>query len=101
MTEMGYKRSKFDHSVFYKKTEDEHTIVAVATDDMAVISKRMEHAKRFKAEIAKHWEITDHRPIKCYWAFKYSAIENDSGKPASIHREDSKEVFTSHQENVP
>ena len=70
MTEMGYKRSKIDHSVFYKKTEDEHTIVAIATDDMAVTSKRMEHTKRFKAEITKHWEITDHGPIKWFLGFE-------------------------------
>ena len=34
--ELGFKQSAIDHSVFYQKTGDEHTIVAVATDDMAV-----------------------------------------------------------------
>ena len=38
MKELDYKRSRTDHSVFYKKTEVEHTIVAVTTDDMAVTS---------------------------------------------------------------
>ena len=70
MEEMGYKRSKIDHSVFYKKTDDEHTIVAVATDDMAVTSKRKADAERFKSEIKKHWEITDHGPIRWFLGFK-------------------------------
>ena len=34
---LGFKRSKANHSVFYQKEGDEHT-VAVATDDMAVMS---------------------------------------------------------------
>src|SRR6202789_3782310 len=39
MKELGYKRSQIDHSVFYKKTDEEHTIVAVANDDMDVTKK--------------------------------------------------------------
>jgi hypothetical protein len=70
MKEMGYKRSQIDHSVFHKKAGDEHTIVAVATDDMAVTSKRKADAERFKSEIKKHWEITDHGPIKWFLGFE-------------------------------
>jgi len=33
-------RSGVDHSVFYRHSGDEHMIIAVATDDMAVTSKR-------------------------------------------------------------
>jgi hypothetical protein len=68
--EMGYKRSKMDHSVFYKKNEEEHTIVAVATDDMAVTSKRKADAEKFKADIKEHWEITDNGPIKWFLGFE-------------------------------
>jgi hypothetical protein len=70
MKEMGYKCSRIDHSVFYKKIADKHTIVAVATDDMAITSKRKANAERFKSEIQKHWEITDHGPIKWFLGFK-------------------------------
>jgi hypothetical protein len=70
MTEMGYKRSRIDHSVFYKKLGEERTIVAVATDDMAVTSKRKVDAERFKSEIRKHWDITDHGPIKWFLGFE-------------------------------
>ena len=70
MKELGYKHSRIDHSVFYKKTSDEHTIVTVATDDMAVTSKRVADAENFKSEIKKYWEITDHRPIKWFLGFE-------------------------------
>ena len=66
MKELDYKCSRTDHSVFYKKTEVEHTIVAVTTDDMAVTSKRKVDAERFKSEIRKRWDITDHGPIKWF-----------------------------------
>ena len=70
MKELGYKRSRIDHLVFYKKTSDEHTIVAVATDDMAVTSKQVADTENFKSEIKKYWEITDHRPIKWFLGFE-------------------------------
>ena len=60
---LGFRRSKANHSVFYWKEGDGHTIVAVATDDMAVMSKRKVDTQNFKSEIRKHWEITDNGTI--------------------------------------
>ena len=37
--ELGFNRSAADHSVFFRHTEGEHTIIAVATDNMALTSK--------------------------------------------------------------
>ena len=37
--DLGFTRSAVDHSVFFWRSSDEHTIIAVATDDMAVASK--------------------------------------------------------------
>ena len=37
--ELGFVRSAADHSVFYRHTAEQHLIIAVATDDMAVTSK--------------------------------------------------------------
>ena len=68
--DMGYDRSRSDHSVFYKKKGEEHTIVAVATDDMAVTSKRKADIEWFKSEIKKRWDITDHGPIKWFLGFE-------------------------------
>ena len=56
--------------MFYKKTSDKHTIVPVATDDMAVTSKWVADTENFKSEIKKYWEITDHGPIKWFLGFE-------------------------------
>ena len=71
--ELGFKRSAADHSVFYQHAADEHTIIAVATDDMAVTSKHKADAENFKAKIKQYWEITDNRPISWFWDSKSSA----------------------------
>ena len=68
--DLEFKRSKIDHSVFYKREGDEHTIIAVATDDMALTSKRKVDAERFKAQIKRYWDITDHGPIKWFLGFE-------------------------------
>lgn len=70
LKEMEFKRSAIDHSVFYWHEEGEHTIVTVATDDMAVMSKRLGDVKTFKLQIQKYWEITDHGPIKWFLGFE-------------------------------
>ena len=70
LKDLGFKRSGIDHSVFYKRTGEEHTIVAVATDDMAVTSKRSVDAAKFKSEVQKFWEITDHGPINWFLGFE-------------------------------
>ena len=68
--ELGFTRSAIDHSVFYRRDGEAHVIVAVATDDMAVTSKRAVDAEKFKSDIRKFWEITDHGPIKWFLGFE-------------------------------
>jgi Reverse transcriptase (RNA-dependent DNA polymerase) len=68
--ELGFTRLAIDHSMFYRRDGGMHVIVAVATDDMAVTSKRAVDAERFKSDIRKFWEITDHGPIKWFLGFK-------------------------------
>ena len=51
--EIKFKCSGINHSVFYQKTGDEYTIIAVATDDMAMTSKRVVDANNFKNEVKK------------------------------------------------
>ena len=70
MKDLGFKRSGIDHSVFYRRDGEEHTIVAVATDDMAVTSKRKVDADKFKTNVKKFWDITDHGPIKWFLGFE-------------------------------
>ena len=68
--ELGFEQSEIDPSVYYRRKGEEHTIVAVATDDMALTSKHAEDAQRFKTEIKKFWYIMDHRPIKWFLGFE-------------------------------
>jgi hypothetical protein len=38
--EMEFQQLAVDHSVYFRRSEDEHTIIAVATDDIALTLKR-------------------------------------------------------------
>ena len=67
---LGFKHSAADHSVFFRREGDEHTVIAVATDDMAVTSKRKTDIEKFKMEVKKHWDITDNGPINWFLGFK-------------------------------
>ena len=74
MKDLGFTCSAVDHSVFSRQSSDEHTIIAVATDDMVVTLKRPEDIVRFKEEIRRYWEITDNGPIQWFLGFQ---IEHD------------------------
>jgi hypothetical protein len=54
----------------FKRNGEEHTIVAVVTDNMAVTSKRAVDAERFKSDVRRFWEITDHGPINWFLGFQ-------------------------------
>jgi Reverse transcriptase (RNA-dependent DNA polymerase) len=84
MTKIGFKCLAIDHSVFYWQTEEENTIVAVATDDMAVMSKKAIHIKCFKSKIKKHWDITNHRPIK--WFLEFQIKRNQQSRTLSMNQ---------------
>ena len=70
MNKLGFERSAIDHLVFYQQNGEEHTIVAITTDDMAVTSKRVVDAQCFKLNIKQYWDITDHSLIKWFLGFE-------------------------------
>jgi len=72
--ELGFKQSVLDHSVFYRRSTEEHTVVAVATDDMALTSKRASDIAKLKSEISQYWQITDGGEMHWYLGF---AIKRD------------------------
>jgi hypothetical protein len=72
--ELGFKRSALDHSVFYGQKGKEHTVVAVATDDMALTSQWAADIAKLKSEISHHWAITDGGEMRWYLGF---AIKRD------------------------
>ena len=59
MNEMDFKWSAIDYSVFYWRTSEEHTIVAIATDDIAVTSKQRMDIECFKSKIKEFWDMTN------------------------------------------
>ena len=61
--DLGFTHSTVDHSVSFQHSPNKHTIIAVATDDIAVTSKQAEDITRFKADIQCYWEITYNGPI--------------------------------------
>jgi hypothetical protein len=96
MKKMGFQQSAIDYSVFYCRTEDKHTIVAIAIDNIAIISKQPINAQCFKAKIKEFWDITDHRPIKWLLGFE---IKRDCklktiNKSAGLYRTDGREMST-------
>ena len=48
INDLKFKRSAVDHSVFYWQNQEEHIVIVIATDDMAVTSKQIEDIEKFK-----------------------------------------------------
>ena len=82
--DLGFTRSTVDHSVFFRCSSNEHTIIVVATDDMAVTLKRAEDITRFKADIQRYWEITNNGPIRWFLGFQIS--RNHTAQTISINQ---------------
>jgi hypothetical protein len=56
---LGSTCSQIDQAVYFKRLKDEHTIITVPVDNMAVTSKHLRHITQFKDELCQHFEITD------------------------------------------
>ena len=69
VNKLGFKKSAVDHSVFYQRMKDEHTIVVVATDDMAITLKWLQDIEKLKDELRQHWKISDLGELTWYLGF--------------------------------
>ena len=81
---LNFKRSALDHSIFYRKHGEEHTIVAVATDDMAITSKRAVDITKLKSKLRQHWEITDGG--KMHWSLGFEIKRDRAARAISINQ---------------
>ena len=45
--------------MYFKCIKDEHIIITVSVDDMAVTSQHLRHITLFKLQLQDHFEITD------------------------------------------
>ena len=73
-----------DHSVFFRRSKDEHTIIAVVTDDMAVTSKRAEDVTKFKSELKRHFEIADGSEL--HWFLGFKITQDRAARTISINQ---------------
>ena len=64
-----FKKSAVDHSIFYRKLGDEHTIVVVAMDNMAITLKHNEDVEKLKNELHQHWKFSNLGELKWYLGF--------------------------------
>ena len=48
---MGFSHSQVDQAVYFKRSQDEHMVITVSVDDMAVMSKDLAHITHFKAQL--------------------------------------------------
>ena len=76
VNKLGFKKSAVDHLVFYRRTKDEHTVIAVATDDMAITSKQLQDVEKLKNELCQHWKISDLGELTWYRGFRVDRDRN-------------------------
>jgi hypothetical protein len=54
-----YMHSQVNQAVYFCRIAEEHTVITVSVDDMAVTSKHMKHIDRFKVQLHKRFEISN------------------------------------------
>jgi hypothetical protein len=55
----GFTRSQVNQAVYFRRNTEEHTIITMSVDDMAVTSKPLRDIERFKAELHERFNISD------------------------------------------
>lgn len=56
---MDFTCSQINQAMFYCCVDDEHTVVTVSVDNMAVTSKHLRHITQFKTNLTCYFEILD------------------------------------------
>ena len=64
MTELGFRRLSNEWCIYIQSTPTGTTIFAVHVDDILAISSSPKENQRFKDELQKHWDITNHGAAK-------------------------------------
>jgi hypothetical protein len=55
----GFTHSQVDQAVYFRWNTEEHTIITVSVDDMAMTSKRLQDIERFKVELRERFDISN------------------------------------------
>jgi hypothetical protein len=59
LLDYGFTHSQVDQAVYFRGNVEEHTVITVSVDDMAVTSKRLRDIEHFKAELHERFNISD------------------------------------------
>jgi virulence-associated protein VapD len=54
-----FTRSQVDQAVYFRQKVEEHTVITVSVDDMAVTSKCLQDIEHFKVELRERFKISD------------------------------------------
>jgi hypothetical protein len=52
--QIGFTWSQIDQAIYFKRLDDEHMVITMSVDDMAVTSKHLQHITRFKDQLCEH-----------------------------------------------
>jgi hypothetical protein len=55
----SYMHSQVNQAVYFCCIAEEHTVITVSVDDMAVTSKHMKHIERFKVQLCEWFKISN------------------------------------------
>jgi hypothetical protein len=55
----GFTYSQVDQAVYFRRNTEEHTIITVSVDDMAMTSKHLRDIECFKVELRERFDISD------------------------------------------
>jgi hypothetical protein len=55
----GFTRSQVDQAVYYHRRTDEHMVITISVDDMAIMSQYLKHIEHFKNQLCERFEISD------------------------------------------
>jgi virulence-associated protein VapD len=55
----GFTHSQVDQAVYFRRNMEEHTVITVSVNDMAMTLKRLRDIKHFKVESRERFNISD------------------------------------------
>jgi hypothetical protein len=82
--QIGFSKSGVDHSLFVRRSNNEQTSIAVATDDMAIAASSVDAVQRFKHEISEFFDITDGGEIT--WFLNFEIRRDRASRTISINQ---------------
>jgi hypothetical protein len=54
-----FTHSQVYQAIYFRQNMEEHTVITVSVDDMAMTSKRLQDIEHFKAELHERFNISD------------------------------------------